>query len=89
MGLEVAQAEWSGRGAPSREAMSALQAARLNKRLCPVVVVAEGCGQAWLFGPNAQGQVMGSLAENQAERLLQAAVDQSSGLLARQRLTDL
>lgn len=89
MGLEIARAEWSGSGAPSREAMAALHAARLGKRLCPVVVVAESGSNVWSFGPNPQGQVVGPLPPDQAERLLQAALDQPSGLLARQRLTAL
>lgn len=89
MGLEVAQAEWSGSGAPSREVMASLHAARLAKRLCPVVVVASGGAHVWLFGPNPQGQVVGPVPEDQAERLLQAGLDQGSGLLGRQRLTAL
>lgn len=89
MGLEIARAEWSGSGAPIREAMAALHAARLSKRLCPVVVVAESASQVWAFGPNPQGQVIGPLPPDQAERLMQTALDQSSGLLARQRLTAL
>lgn len=89
MGLEVAQAEWSGGGAPSREAMASLHAARLAKRLCPVVVVAAGGAHVWLFGPNAQGQVVGPVPRDQAERLLQAGLDQPSGLLGRRRLTAL
>lgn len=89
MGLEIARAEWSGSGAPSREAMASLHAARLSKRLCPVVVVAESGSHVWSFGPNPQGQVVGPLPPDQAERLLQAALDQASGLLARQRLTAL
>lgn len=89
MGLEVARAEWSGSGAPRREAMALLHAARLSRRLCPVVVVAENASHVWLFGPNPQGQVIGPLAPDQAERLLQTALEQPSGLLARQRLTAL
>jgi hypothetical protein len=89
MGLEVARAKWSGRGAPSREAMAVLHAARLNKRLCPVVAVAESAAYVWAFGPNPQGQVVGPLPHDQAERLLQTALDQPSGLLARQRLAAL
>jgi len=89
MGLEVAQAEWSGSGAPSREAMASLHTARLAKRLCPVVVVAAGGAHVWLFGPNAQGQLVGPVPRDQVERLLQAGLDQPSGLLGRQRLTAL
>lgn len=89
MGLEVARAQWTGTGAPGREALASLHAARLNKRLSPVVVVAESESHVWFFGPNPQGQVIGPLPLDQAERLLQAALDQASGLLARQRLTAL
>ncbi|MEX1171820.1 MAG: hypothetical protein WEG56_04315 [Chloroflexota bacterium] len=91
MGLEVAQTDWTGAGTPSREALASLHAARLNKRLCPVVVVALDVddGDVWAFGPNPQGQVVGPFAAEQAARLFQAALDQASGLLARQRLSAL
>ncbi|MCB0977661.1 MAG: hypothetical protein KDB02_09400 [Acidimicrobiales bacterium] len=89
MGLEVALAEWRGNGAPSREAMASLHSARLAKRLCPVVVAALGSTHVWLFGPNAQGQVIGPVPADQAGRLLQAGLDQPSGLLGRQRLAAL
>lgn len=91
LGLEVAQADWTASGAPRREALAALHAARLNKRLCPVVVVARDTDDddVWALGPNPQGQVIGPFTADQAERLFQAALDQASGLLARQRLVAL
>lgn len=89
MGLEVAVAKWSGNGAPSRESMVTLHSGRLGRRLCPVVIVAEKNDAVWIFGPNAQGQVVGPLPCDQAERLLQAALDQPSGLHGRQRLAAL
>jgi hypothetical protein len=89
IGLEIAVAEWSGTGAPSREAMAALHAARLSRRLCPVVVVASKDDHVWLFGPNAQAPVVGPFPVGQATRMAQAALDQPSGLLGRQRLTAL
>ncbi len=89
MGLEVAVCDREGRGQPTRDAMATLHAARLNKRLCPVVVAAATATEVWLFGPNPLGQVVGPLPAEQAERLLQTALEQPSGLLARQRLTAL
>lgn len=89
MGLEVAVAAWSGTGSPTREAMASLHGARLGRRLCPVVVVAESGDQVWAFGPNSQAPVVGPLPGDQASRLLQASLDQPSGLLARQRLSAL
>jgi len=91
LGLEIAQVDWTASGAPRREALASLHASRLNKRLCPVVVVARDIDDddVWAFGPNPQGQVIGPIAADQAERLFQAALDQPSGLLARQRLVAL
>lgn len=89
MALEVATASWSGNGSPTREAMAQLHAARLGKRLCPVVILGVKGDEAWVFGPNAQAPVVGPLPTEQATRLLQAALDQASGLLARQRLAAL
>lgn len=91
LAIEIAQAVWTAPGVPSRQALANLQASRLNKRLCPVVVVARDIDDddVWAFGPNPQGQVIGPIAADQAERLFQAALDQPSGLLARQRLVAL
>lgn len=103
MGVEVAQATWSRSGTPTREAMASLHAARLAKRLCPVVVAVvragdeagsgapgeQEVGDVWLFGPLPDGQVIGPLAADHATRLLQSALDQPNGLLARHRLAAL
>ena len=51
-----------------------------------MVVLARRSGQAWLFGPNAQAAVVGPLPADQAQRMLQSALDEPSGLAARQRL---
>ena len=70
----------------SREALGALHTSRLGKRVAPVVVAAERDGQTWLFGPNAQAAVVGPLPTDQAQRMLQSALDEPSGIAARQRL---
>ena len=70
----------------SREALGALHVSRLGKRVTPVVVAAERDGQTWLFGPNAQAAVVGPLPTDQAQRMLQSALDEPSGIAARHRL---
>ncbi len=89
MGVEIAQASWTHAGAPTQAAMSRLHAARLGKRICPVVVVARRTTDAWLFGPVPDSQVIGPLPVDQALRMVQSALEQPSGLLARQRLASL
>jgi hypothetical protein len=69
--------------------MVTLHSGRLGRRLCPVVIVAAKDDAVWIFGPNAQGQVVGPIPRDQGERLLQAALDQPSGLHGRQRLAAL
>ncbi len=74
---------------PSREALSSFHAARLGKRVSPVVVIAAHDDRAWLLGPNHQAAVIGPLARDQAERMVQAALDEPSGIAARQRLAEM
>lgn len=86
LALEVVVLDASLTASVSREALGRFHAARLGRRVTPVVVVARGTGQAWLFGPNAQAAVVGPLPVDQAHRLLQSALEEPSGLAARQRL---
>ncbi len=74
---------------PSREALGSFHAARLGKRASPVVVIAAHDDRAWLLGPNHQAAVIGPLARDQAERMVQAALDEPSGIAARQRLAEM
>ncbi len=74
---------------PSREALGSFHAARLGKRVSPVVVITVHDDRAWLLGPNHQAAVIGPLARDQAERMVQAALDEPSGLAARQRLAEM
>lgn len=86
LGLEVLVLDAGLTASMSREALGAFHAARLGKRVSPVVVLARRSEQAWLFGPNAQASVVGPLPVDQAQRMLQTALDEPSGLAARQRL---
>jgi hypothetical protein len=88
-GLEVVVLTALASASISREALGAYHAARVGKHTTPVVVTVVKDDQAWLFGPNAKAEVLGPLSLNQAERMLQAALDEGSGLAARRRLADL
>lgn len=86
--LEVLVCKADQRSSISREALAKLHALRLAKRVCPVVVCAEFEGSAWIFGPQDKAAPIGPLPEVQARRMLQAALEEQSGLLARQRLAE-
>src|SRR5438067_328528 len=86
LALEVVVLDAGPSASMSRAALGSFHAARRGKRVAPVVVLARRGGQAWLFGPNAQAAVAGPLAADQAHRMLQSALDEPSGLAARQRL---
>ena len=88
MALQVAVAEWNSPGEPTREAMRSLHAERQAKKLFPLVLLATRGDEAWVFGPAAEAQVV-ALRAGTAERLLQAALDEPSGLAARHRLAAL
>lgn len=86
LALEVVVLDAGPTASTSREALGSFHAARLGKRVSPVVVLARRGDQAWLFGPNAQAAVVGPVPADQAQRMLQSALDEPSGLAARQRL---
>ena len=66
--------------------MAALHKERLGKHVFPLIVLAGTQQQAWMLGPSPDAAVIGPLPRGQAERLLQAALDEPTGLAARQRL---
>jgi hypothetical protein len=86
LALEVVLLDAGTSASMSREALGAIHASRLGKRITPVVVAAHRDGQTWLFGPNAQASVVGPIATDQAQRMLQTALDEPSGIAARHRL---
>lgn len=88
MALQVAVASWSGSGNPSREALKSLHAERQAKRLFPLVVAAVKADSTWVFGPAPEAEVV-KLPTGRAARVLQAALDEATGLAARQRLAAL
>jgi hypothetical protein len=86
LALEIVVLDAGPGASMSREGLGSFHTARLGKRVSPVVVLARRSGQAWLFGPNAQAAVVGPLPVAQVRRMLQSALDEPSGLAARQRL---
>ena len=88
LGLEVLIAKWSGGGEPKSTSLRRLHADRVGKKIYPLVIAAVGLSEnVWLFGPNPDAQPTGPLSPDHALRMLQAALDEPSGLAARQRLS--
>jgi hypothetical protein len=86
LALEVVVLAAGATASLSRESLGSFHTARIGRRVSPVVVLAARSGQAWLFGPNPQASVIGPLPLDQAQRMVQTALDEPSGLAARQRL---
>ena len=85
MALQVAVGNWSARERPSRELLRKLHAQRQGKRVFPLVVMLRDGNQSYLLGPGGEGAVV-TLPASQAERVLQAALDEIDGLAAHRRL---
>jgi hypothetical protein len=89
LALEVAIAGWADAVEPTRDAMQRLHRSRAGNGIHPVVVAACGPTGTWIFGPNKQANIVGPLDREHATRLLQSALDETSGLAARHRLVRL
>ena len=88
LGLEVLIVEWSSGGEPKSTSLRKLYSNRIGKKIYPLVIAAVGLSEnVWLFGPNPDAQPTGPLSTDHALRMLQAALDEPSGLAARQRLS--
>ena len=87
LGFEVAVAEWKGAGAPTQEALRTLHSGRLRNRAIPLcVAVYDARSRAWIFGPAATAPPFGPIRHGQAVRILQAALDERTGISARSRV---
>jgi len=86
LAIEIGTVKWLGTDAPTRDALSKLHKDRAGRGINPVVVVAFADAQAWIFGPNSQAAVVGPIALDHAQRLLQSALNEPSGLDARRNL---
>jgi hypothetical protein len=90
LGLQVLVCDWSGSGVPSVEAMREAHRKRLGKKIFPLVVATvDRNDDVWLMGPSIDAVPVGPIAASQAERILQAALNELVGLQARQRLAHL
>jgi hypothetical protein len=88
--MEIATAKWTKLGEPSRDVLARLLSLRVNQRVTPVVLVVEiGNGSVVLFGPNSSVAPTKPLAADQAERILQAVLDEPNPVAARTRLSGL
>jgi hypothetical protein len=89
-GVEIAVSTWEKPEAPAREALARLHTLRVNQRVTPVVLVVElPAGAALIFGPNPAVAPTKPLAADQAERILQAVLDEPTPVAARTRLASL
>lgn len=86
LALEVAVAEWTGSGEPVRKSFQNVYKDRLGNAINPLVVVAYSESQAWLFGPNPDAAIVGPLGVDHAQRILQSALNETTGLNARRSL---
>lgn len=90
LGLQVLVCDWAGTGSPSVEAMRGAHNKRLGKKIFPLVVATVDVNaQVWLLGPAIDGSPVGPIGVSQAERILQAALNEPTGLSGRRRLAHL
>lgn len=86
LALEVGLARWKSAESPTKEACAKLHKDRAGHGINPVVIVAVTEDRAWIFGPNPQAVVVGPLALDHAQRVLQSALAEPSGIDARRNL---
>ncbi len=68
---------------PTKELFAGLYSQFRGKLTVPLAVVLQDAKeQVWIFGPNSEGSVVGPISTSQAERILQAALDEPLGQAA-------
>jgi hypothetical protein len=88
--IEIASARWTKSGDPTREALARLHTLRVNQRVTPVILVVEFTnGNVVLFGPNLAVAPTRALPADQAERILQAVLDEPNPIAASNRYSSL
>jgi len=88
--IEIAVVKWTKPGVPTRDVLGRLHSLRVNQRVTPVVLVVEvERNVVILFGPNSAIAPTKPLAIDQAERILQAVLDEPNPVAARTRLSSL
>jgi hypothetical protein len=88
--MEIAVLHFSPAGEPSRQALTRVHTLRVNQRVTPVVIATILANDTvTLFGPNTAVAPTRPLPLGQAERILQAVLDEVNPVAARARLTGL
>jgi len=87
VGLTVATATWTGAGSPRNDEMRRVHAQRLGKKAFPLVLAVAHDGLTWLTGPGRDTAPVGPIKTSQAQRILQAGLDEPDGLSGRQRVS--
>jgi hypothetical protein len=88
--MEIATLQFSPAGEPSRQALTRVHTLRVNQRVTPVVIATILADDTvMLFGPNTAVAPTRPLPVGQAERILQAVLDEVNPVAARARLTGL
>ena len=88
--MEIAVLHFSHAGKPSRQALTRVHTLRVNQRVTPVVIATVLADDTvTLFGPNTAVAPTRALPLGQAERILQAVLDEVNPVAARARLTGL
>lgn len=87
LGLQIVVGKWNQATPPSRSELEDLYKARIGKQVFPLTVAAlDGSDRLWIFGPNQESPIFGPLSESQGSRILQSALAETSGVLARKIL---
>jgi hypothetical protein len=88
--MEIATARYVAPGEPSLQSLKRLHGLRVNQRATPVLIaILLEDGRVTIFGPVATSAPVRPVALDQAERLLQAVLDEANPVAARTRLTGL
>jgi hypothetical protein len=88
--MEIATARYAAPGEPSLQSLKRLHALRVNQRVTPVLLATLlEDGRVIIFGPVSTSAPVRPVDLEQAERLLQAVLDEANPVAARLRLTGL
>jgi hypothetical protein len=89
LGLQVLICDWTAPGSPNVTAMRKAHANRVGNHIFPCVAATVEDDHVWLVGPAPDAPPVRPIPISQAERVLQAALDEPTGLQARKRLSHL
>ena len=82
--LQVLRGKWEFARPPTKEVFRSLFTDYRQRQVYPLVIaLVDGKDRYWMYGPSEESVVSGPLPESQAIRILQACLDESSGVAAR------